>query len=126
MSYARRVTVTPVCDANGAATSYSDVVTGSIVTVAYAKAASNNYSNGVGATITVEGTGESVLTLTNMNATASYGPRQATHTTAGVASLFAAGGSAVLAPIVVAQDRIKIVIASGGNATTGTFSVLLQ
>lgn len=126
MSYARRVTVVPVCDANGAATSYSDVVSGAIATVAYTKAGSNNFSNGVGATITVESTGESLLAVTNMNATASYGPRQPAHTTAGAASLFAAGGTAVLVPIVVAQDRIKIVIASGGSGTTGTFSVLLQ
>ena len=81
MSYARRVAIVPVCDANGAATSYSDVVTGAIATVAYTKASSGSYSNGVGATITVESTGEAVVTLANMNATASYGPRQATHFT---------------------------------------------
>ena len=52
-------------------------------------------------------------------------PRQATHTTAGVAALYAGGGSAVLDKIALANDRVKIVIGSGGNAKTGAFHIVM-
>ena len=35
------------------------------------------------------------------------------------------GGTAVQDHIAVAQDRIKIVVASGGNTKSGTFTVIL-
>ena len=42
----------------------------------------------------------------------------------GTASLYAAGGKAVQDHVVLAGERIKIVIASGGNAKSGTFTVI--
>ena len=44
---------------------------------------------------------------------------------AGVAALYAGGGSAVLAPIALAKDRIKIVVGSGGDTKVGVFHFLM-
>jgi hypothetical protein len=53
-------------------------------------------------------------------------PRQATHSTAGAAALYAAAGTAVNDKIALANDRIKIVIASGGNTKTGVFHFVIE
>jgi TPP-dependent pyruvate/acetoin dehydrogenase alpha subunit len=52
-------------------------------------------------------------------------PRQATHSKVGVASLYAAAGTAVQARVALANDRIKIVLAQGGATKTGTFHFLV-
>jgi len=123
MGYAQRHVVAVTTAADGSATAYTPVVTGTIVAIHYVK---TDFANGVDFTITAEATGETIWTESNVDATASRAPRQATHSTAGVAALYAGGGSAVLAPIAIANDRVKIVIASGGNAKTGTFHVVLS
>jgi len=51
--------------------------------------------------------------------------RQATHSTAGLASLYAADGAAVNDFIYVANERIKIAVENGGNSKTGTFTVIV-
>ena len=123
MGYVTRHVVAVTTAADGSATAYSPVTTGTISAIHYVK---TDFANGVDFTITAEATGETIWTETNVDATASRAPRQATHSTAGVAALYAGGGSAVLAPISIASDRVKIVIASGGNAKTGTFHVVLS
>jgi hypothetical protein len=52
-----------------------------------------------------------------------WAPRQPTHTTAGAASLYAAGGTAVNDHICLANERVKIVLAQGGSAKAGVFHV---
>lgn len=122
MSYVQRHVVTLTTDSGGAATGYTPVVTGMISHIIYVK---NNFSNGVDFTITAEATGEAIWSGTDVNASTFVAPRQASHSTAGAAALYAGGGSAVLVPIHVANDRIKIVIAQGGSTTAGTFHVVL-
>lgn len=123
MSYAERHVVSVTTAADGSATSYSPVITGKISTIRYAK---TDFADGVDFTITAEATGETIWAQENVNASATVAPRQATHTTAGVAALYAAGGSAVLDKIALANDRVKIVIASGGNAKSGAFHIVLE
>lgn len=123
--YAQRLTVSVTTDGSGNATAFSDVVTGRIISITYTKDGTNPYSSGVDFTITAEATGETIWAENDVNATATRAPRQATHTTAGVASLYAAGGTAVTDHVVVASDRVKIVIGSGGAAKIGTFSILV-
>lgn len=53
-------------------------------------------------------------------------PRQPTHSTAGVAALYTAGGTAVGDRIALGRDRIKIVVGSGGNTKTGKFIALVD
>lgn len=122
MTYAVRHVVTPTTDSGGAATSYTPTVTGCIQAIHYIK---NDYSNGVDFTITAEATGEAIWSATDANATTSVYPRAATHSTAGAASLYASGGTAVTGPIFLANDRVKIVIAQGGSTHTGTFHVVI-
>ena len=120
--WAERKTVTVTTDASGDGTGYSPVVTGRVQQVRYVK---TDFDNGVDFTITAEATGETIWAEENVNASATRAPRQATHSTAGVAALYAAGGLAVQDHIVLANDRVKIVVAQGGNVKSGTFHVLI-
>ncbi len=119
----RRVKVTVTTAADGTVTAYTPRISGRIHSAHYVK---TDYADGVDFTITAEATGEQIWAESNVNASAVRYPRAATHSTAGVASLFAAGGTAVQAPVGVANDRIKIVLAQGGNAKVGTFHFLVD
>jgi hypothetical protein len=124
MSYAQRlaaVAVTTIAD--GSATAYSEVCTGKVSTIRYVK---TDFADGSTITITSEATGETIWQETGVNASATRAPRQATHSTAGAAALYAGGGAAVLDKIALANDRLKIVIASGGNTKSGAFHIVLE
>lgn len=123
MSYAERHVVTVTTIADGTATAYSPVITGKISHIRYLK---TDYAAGVDFTITSEATGETIWTQLNVDATVTVAPRMATHSNAGVAALYAAGGTAINDMIALANDRVKIVIASGGNVKTGTFHITLE
>ena len=90
------------------------------------KPGSGGFDDGSTITLTAEATGETIWTEANVNASATRAPRQATHSTAGAAALYAAGGAAVADKIALANDRVKIVIAAGGNAKSGTFFITLE
>lgn len=123
MSFARRLTVTVTTDGGGDATAYSDPIDyGVLSQIRYVK---TDFADGVDFTMTAEATGETLWTESNVNASATRAPRQATHSTAGVAALYAGGGTAVLAPIVLVNDRVKIVVGSGGTVKIGTFHIVL-
>lgn len=123
MSYAERHTVTITTDAAGAGTGYTPVVSGAISTIRYVK---GDFDNGVDFDVTLEATGEVVWDQDNVNASATVAPRQATHSTLGVAALYAAAGTAVNDRIIAVRDRVKIVVASGGNVKSGTFHVVVE
>ena len=61
----------------------------------------------------------------NVNVAASRAPRQPTHSTVGVASLYAVGGEPVEDFIYLADDRVKIVVAAGGVSKSGAFHILI-
>jgi hypothetical protein len=121
--YVQRHTVTPVTATGGAATEYTPVLNGRLISIQYAKAGSENYADGVDFTITAETTGRELWVDTNINASETVAPRQPTHDSAGAASLYAAGGEPVEDHYYIAGERIKIVIAAGGDAKTGTFYI---
>jgi len=106
--------------ADGTATGYTPVVSGRVWSITYAK---TDFAAGVDFTITAERAGETLWTEADVNASKTVLPRAATHSTAGVAALYAAGGAAVLEPFVVANDRVKIAVAQGGASKVGTFYV---
>lgn len=120
--YAERHEVPLTTDASGDATGYTPVITGRILGVRYVK---DDFADGVDFEITLEATGETVWDEDNVNASATRSPRQATHSTAGVAALYASGGEAVGGYIVAANDRVKIVVANGGDTKSGTFHVIV-
>ncbi len=119
----RKFTVSLTTDASGDVTAYTPYLSGLVQQVIYTK---TDFADGVDFTITVEGTGETVWTESNVNAAVAKLPRAATHSTAGVALLYAAGGAAVAGQIAIGRDRIKCVIAQGGNAKTGTLTFLIN
>lgn len=119
----RRHVVPVTVDASGDATAYSPVISGDLVSIRYVK---DDFANGVDFTITAEDTGETIWAEENVNASATRYPRAATASTAGAASLYAAAGTAVNSKISLSQDRVKIVVASGGNATSGEFHITVD
>lgn len=123
----RRVKVTVTTAADGSATAYTPRVAGTLKAISYVKPGSGGYDNGVDFDISSEATGEVFWDQDNVNATAHVHTRPPAHTYAGVAGLYAAAGEGVLADgFPLASDRIKIVIASGGNAKTGAFHFFID
>lgn len=116
--------VVPVTTASdGSATAYSPYLSGYLHQIQYVK---TDFADGVDFTITADATGETLWTESNVNAAAIRAPRQATHSTAGAAALYASGGTAVNDRIALSRDRVKIVIAQGGNVKTGSFTILVD
>ena len=120
--YAERHVVDVTTDGDGAAEVYTPHVTGRVLSIQYLK---TDFIDGVDFTITGEESGQTIWTEANVNAAKTVAPRQATHSTAGVAALYAAGGAAVLDYVVVANERIKVVIAAGGATKVGQFVILV-
>lgn len=123
MSYGRRISLAVTTASDGSSTAYSDFIEfGFLSQIRYVK---TDFAVGVDFTITTEVTGETLWAETNVDASATRAPRQATHGTDGSASLYASGGTAVGDRIAIAADRVKVVIANGGDTKTGTFHFLL-
>ena len=119
----RKFTVPVLTDGDQAATAYSPFLSGYVESVQYVK---TDFTNGVDFTITAEATGEDIWTELNVDAAVTKRPRAATHSTAGVAALYAGGGTAVNDRIALGRDRVKIVIAQGGVAKVGSFVITVD
>lgn len=120
MSFIRSVTKAFTTDASGAATVYTDAINGRVLSVIFTNTDAASTSD---FTITTEDTAQAVLTLTNQNGSGKWQPRQATHDTSGAAETYDAT-EAVNDYVFVADERIKIVVAQGGDTKTGTFTIL--
>lgn len=106
-------------DSSGAATGYTPTFTGRIHSIRYLK---STFDNGVDFTITLDGTGEAILTLTDQNASAQWYPRVQVHDAVGVGATL--DGTRLMRDMVLSvADRVKIVIAQGGNTKAGTVYV---
>jgi hypothetical protein len=114
--YVRRVTINATTDGSGDATVYSGRVTGKVLGVAYVK---DDFADGVDFTITTEASGETVWAQENVNASAVKYPRRLVQDTVGVDI------AATYDSIYMGNDRLKIVIASGGATKSGTFYLLM-
>lgn len=123
MSNTRKFTVTVASNGSQVGTGYTPYVSGYIESIQYVK---DNYTDGVDFTVTAEATGEAIWTGTNVNAAATVRPRAPTHSTAGVASLYADTGTAVNDKIAVSRDRVKIAIAQAGASKSGSFVVTVS
>lgn len=116
MAYAERHTVAITTAAGGTATAYTPVVTGRVLNIRYIK---DDFADGVDFAITAETSGLNLWTENNVNASKTVSPVQAAHLATGAASTLTE------APIFVAFERIKIVIAEGGATKSGTFLVVV-
>ena len=124
MSFPQKHTVNITTASDGTATAITTApggVRGFISECIYVK---TDFADGVDFTITTENTGQDVWTQSNVNASVTIAPRQATHTAAGVAATYD-GAVAVLEPIYCAGEQIQVVIASGGNVKTGTIKFIV-
>jgi len=119
----RRYAIAVTTASDGSATAYSPYLSGYIQDIQYVK---TDFADGVDFTITAEAYGRTLWAENDVNAAAIRAPRQPTHSTAGVASLYAAAGTAVNERIALSRDRVKVVIASGGATKTGTFIVMVD
>lgn len=119
----RRFVIPITVDASGDAEEYSPVIYGELVSFRYVK---DDFANGVDFVVTGEDSGETFWSEESVDASATRYPRAATHSTAGAASLYAAGGQAVNGRIAIGGERIKVVVADGGNATSGTLHITID
>jgi hypothetical protein len=122
----RRFVVPVTTDGSGNATVYSPYMSGELMQISYIKPGSGGFSDGVDFTLTAEATGQTLWGENDVNASKHCLPRAGTHSTAGVAALYAADGVAVNDRIALSRDRVKIAIASGGSAKTGSFHIIVK
>lgn len=118
----RRFVVNVTTASDGSYTGYTPYCSGLLYQIEYVK---TDFTDGVDFTITAEATGATLWTEANVNAAKVCAPRIATHSNAGVAAAYASGGTAVNDKYALSRDRVKIVIASGGNAKLGAFHVVV-
>lgn len=91
-------------------------LSGEVYSVIYTR---GDYENTVTFTITGERSGIEIWNEANVSTSKTVYPRVAANDTAGVPS----GGIGVVPPL--ANERLKIVIANGGDAKTGNFILIL-
>lgn len=120
--YIESHTVTLTTDASGDCTAYSSNVTGRILAIRYKP---GTLDTGADLTITADATGAAIITLTNAGTSnVSYYPRVQVHGPTGAALTYD-GTRTINEPPFVSNERIKIVVAQGGNALTGTITFLV-
>ena len=114
-----RHTVTVTTAGGGAATAYTDrPVQGRLFRVVYTK---DDFAAGVDFTITLEDSGQNVWTEADVNASKSINPLQPMQDNAG-ADVTWDGTRKMHGPIIACRpERVKIVIAQGGDTKSGTF-----
>src|SRR3990167_7473679 len=117
----RRFAVAVTTVADGSFTGYTPSFAGRLLALYIV---TGTLDAGTDWTITEEDTGAALATLTNANS-GRFMPRAATHGITGTASLYAAAGTAVEDTIPV-LGRVKVVVAQGGNVTSGTLHVYVD
>lgn len=128
MSRLTRHVVSVTTDSDGAATGYTDVpVNGFIHSIRYIPDGSSPLDTNADVDITGEATGIVVLDDDNIGTSAyTVMPRFATTDQTNTASLYASGGEPVEDRVGIANERLKVVIASGGDTLTGVFHILVE
>lgn len=128
MSYAESHVVSITTSTGGGATGYTPVITGTIRNVVYTEASTpNDFSTTVDFTITLEDSGIGVWTESDIDASKTVSPTQPIHDQVGaLRSSSTAAANDLGGPIVAARERVKIVIAQGGDSKEGTFRIIVQ
>lgn len=119
----RRFTIPITVNSDGDAEVYSPVIRGKLVSIRYVK---TDFADGVDFVLTGETSGQTIWSEEAVNASATRYPRAPTHSTAGVAALYASGGAAVNDMIALSDERIKIMVADGGDEKTGTLHIVID
>jgi hypothetical protein len=124
--FIQRFAVSLATDGSGNFTGYTPVLNGRIVGVVYAKDGSNPLSNGGTLTVSAEATAEAILTVANLNASASYYPRSPVHASSNGGVLTFDGTWPLADPVRVAQDRVKVALAGAGANKVGVVYVIVE
>lgn len=122
----RRFVVPVTTEYPGDGEAYSPHLSGKLISFRYVKHGVTPFEDGVGFVIISENTGATLWSEEDVNTSATRRPRAATHTTAGVAANYDGSAHAVLDKIVLAQDRVKITVADGGDEKIGTFHITID
>lgn len=119
MTYVERHSVTIETATGGGATGFTPVVTGRVAAVVYTAATGTPYASTADFDVTAEETGLVIWSENNVTASKTVHPVTEGDLNTGTQSTL------VEVPIFVANERIKIAIAQGGNTRTGTFEVVV-
>lgn len=117
MAFPQSASVAITTAADGSATAYTSNIRGKIIAVQYTKASSGNFVDGVDFTITTETTLQNVWVDTNVNASEVVFPKMLNDDTAG------ADLTAIYDHVRVFNERVKVVVAQGGDTKTGTITI---
>ena len=115
-----RVSVPVLTNAEGAATVYTPALNGMVRSVRYIKPTSGGLADGTDIDIVTDKGAVVVWDKDDLDASAVIYPMVPAHDNTGT---LVAGS---YAPIPVCDERIKITVANGGNAGTGTFEFLIE
>lgn len=125
----KKYSVTVTTESDGTAEAFIDEpsgtgrkITGKIHALIYTKV---DYADTVDFTITLEGTGEGVWTQLNRTATQKVYPRVPVHDQVGGAVTYD-GSNEIYERLEMVQDRIKIVLAQGGDTKSGAFALVVD
>lgn len=122
-SIRRTVAITVLTNGSGDGTGYSIALSGRLCSIRYVK---TDFDNGVDFVVTGETTGIELLTKADCNASATFHPRAQLHDVADGAGLTYDGTRKQVEQVRLYKERVKIVVAQGGNAKTGTFYVTVE
>lgn len=117
MAFPQSLSVTVATIADGSGTDYTANIRGRIIAVRYTKV---DYDDGVDFTITTETSAQDVWVDTNVNASETVVPKLLNDGTNGTDL------AAEYDHIRAFNERVKIVIAQGGNVKTGTFTIFYE
>jgi len=120
MNEVRLITVNIATDGSGAFTQKTPEINGNLLQMRYVVDGTTPLPNTADLSITGTQTGISYFSTTDVGSSSfTKAIRQATHDTAGVASLYAAAGEPVEAEMAVAE-QLTVTVANGGDTKVGT------
>lgn len=124
MGYPTRHVVAITTATGGGGTGYTSVVHGRIASIDYALGATGStFPSGTDVTVSLEDTGHSLWAQSNIGTSAlTKRPMMPAHSAAG-ADL--STGSAAFVPAFASTERVKVVVAQGGNTKSGSFAVVV-
>jgi hypothetical protein len=113
-------------DASGDFTGYTPNVSGRVLQVRYVPDGTSPLDTGADLDITGETSGVVVANHDNIGTSAfTRVYRQKTHSETGAELLYAASGEPVEEYVYLVGERLKLVIAQGGEAKSGTFHIVI-
>lgn len=121
----QRMTVNVTTNASGAVTADTLSFTGVLKAIHWVKPSSGGIT-GAAIAVTSVNTGEAVLSVSGVSASADYYPRGPVHSVTGVAVDYAAAGQPVTDALAFFQDQLQIAITGGGNTLNGEVIIIFD